>query len=413
MDPVVVIGGGATGVGIARDLAMRGVDARLVERGTLGGATTGHSHGLLHSGTRYADDDPEGARECIAENRILRDVAGACIEDTGGLFVSTPADDPAYLAEKREACANCGIPTTDLTDEAAHDREPSLGAVAGALAVPDAVVSPSRLVAATAASAQQHGARLHTGTAVTDLLVDDGRVVGVELERDGYTRRVRTGHVVNAAGAWAGRVAELAGCDVEMRPTRGVMVVVDHAVSPVVNRCRPTADGDIVVPVGEKSVLGTTSDAVDDPDPHNVEYERADGSSDDADRAAVARVVEECGEMVPALRESSVERTYWGVRPLHAGVGVGRGASRGFRLFDHADRDGVGGVTTVTGGKLTTHRLMAEAVTDHVCSRLGVLARCRTAEEALPFAEDRGRLDGLVRSFDIDLPADRDALTSG
>jgi len=410
MDPVVVIGGGATGVGIARDLAMRGVDTRLVERGTLGGATTGHSHGVLHSGARYADGDPDGARECIAENRVLRNIAGAAIEDTGGLFVSTPGDDPAYLAEKREACAACDIPTTDRSPEEARQREPSLGPADGAFEVPDAVVSPSRLVAATAASARQEGATLHTGTALSDLLVEDGRVVGVELDQEGSTRRVRTEHVVNAAGAWAGRIAGLADCPVEMRPTRGAMVVVDHAVSPVLNRCRPTADGDLVVPVGAKSVLGTTGDPVDDPDAHTFE-EHADEHGEATDEA-VARLVEECSEMVPAIAEASVERTYWGVRPLHSDAGTGRGASRGFQMFDHADRDDVGGLTTVTGGKLTTHRLMAESVTDHVCARLGVVGRCRTDEEALPFAGDRSGLDELVRSFGMDPPADRDAIAA-
>jgi glycerol-3-phosphate dehydrogenase len=409
MDPVVVVGGGATGVGVARDLAMRGVDVRLVERGTLGAATTGHTHGVLHSGARYADEDPEGARECIAENRLLRDIAGACIEDTGGLFVSTPADDPDYLAEKRAACADCGIPTTDLTGDEAHEREPSLGAVEAALAVPDGVVSPSRLVAATAASAQAHGARVHDRTAVTDLLVEDGRVVAVELDRDGERRRVRAGHVVNAAGAWAGDLADLADVEVSMRPSRGAMAVVNHGVDPVLNRCRPTDDGDIVVPVGGRSVLGTTSEDVTDPDEHTFEHEGPQGR-DDAESAAVERLVEECSAMVPAVAEATVERVYWGVRPLYAGVGRGRGASRGFQLFDHADRDDLGGLTTVTGGKLTTHRLMAEAVADHVAARLGVVARSRTAEERLPFADDREGLDDLVRSFGVEGPADRDAV---
>ena len=91
---VLVIGGGATGTGIARDLAMRGVDVTLVDRGGLGGGTSGRSHGLLHSGARYAEADAEGAEECIVENRTLRDIAGACVRETGGLFVRLDGDDP-------------------------------------------------------------------------------------------------------------------------------------------------------------------------------------------------------------------------------------------------------------------------------------------------------------------------------
>jgi glycerol-3-phosphate dehydrogenase len=80
----VVIGGGATGTGIVRDLAMRGFDATLVERGTLTDGTTGRTHGHLHSGGRYAVSDQKSAIDCIQENEILRRIADHCIERPGG-----------------------------------------------------------------------------------------------------------------------------------------------------------------------------------------------------------------------------------------------------------------------------------------------------------------------------------------
>src|SRR6056297_3661271 len=97
---VLVIGGGSTGTGTARDLAMRGLDVTLVERGNLTNGTTGRMHGLLHSGGRYVVADRASARECIAENRILRDVATHCVEETGGLFVQRPEDDDEYFRKK-------------------------------------------------------------------------------------------------------------------------------------------------------------------------------------------------------------------------------------------------------------------------------------------------------------------------
>src|SRR6266516_6267798 len=87
---VLVIGGGATGAGVLRGAAMRGFGAVLVDRADLGEGTTGRYHGLLHSGGRYVVKDPASARECIAENAVLRRIAGECIEDTGGVFVTTP-----------------------------------------------------------------------------------------------------------------------------------------------------------------------------------------------------------------------------------------------------------------------------------------------------------------------------------
>jgi glycerol-3-phosphate dehydrogenase len=105
----LVIGGGATGAGVALDLALRGLRVALVERADLCDGTSGRYHGLLHSGGRYAVTDPESARECITENQILRRIAPSAIEDTGGLFLSTPDDDPAYADKWRAACLACGI----------------------------------------------------------------------------------------------------------------------------------------------------------------------------------------------------------------------------------------------------------------------------------------------------------------
>jgi glycerol-3-phosphate dehydrogenase len=393
---VLVVGGGATGVGVARDLALRGVDVTLVEADRLAGGTTGRSHGLLHSGARYAVDDPDDAADCLAENRILRDVAGACIRDTGGYFLELDGDDPDRFAATRAACADLGMAVEtldgdDLPVPAAGPR------VERALSVPDAVVSPSRLVAATAADAREAGATLVSDSPVGDVDVSDGRVdtvvVGGRLDD-----RVDAEVVVNAAGPWAGACAALAGVEVPMAPTRGVMVAVDDprdSVSAVLNRCRAPADGDIVVPRPGEAVLGTTSVAVDDPD----DFERADWE--------IERVVEECAAMCPDLADRRVLRTYWGVRPLYdpAGGTEGRAISRGFALFDGAD-EGAAGLLSVAGGKLTTHRLMAEVTADRVCERLGVDAECRTADRPLPGADDPRKLESLVAEFVGRAPAD-------
>ena len=106
---VVVIGGGATGAGVLRDLAMRGLRALLVERGDFASGTSGRYHGLLHSGARYVESDPISARHCIQENGVLRRIAPATIEPTGGLFVATPDDPDDYVERFPAACAAAGI----------------------------------------------------------------------------------------------------------------------------------------------------------------------------------------------------------------------------------------------------------------------------------------------------------------
>jgi glycerol-3-phosphate dehydrogenase len=397
-DPtVLVVGGGATGAGVARDLARRDVDVALVDRDGLGSGTSGRSHGLLHSGARYAESDPTGAAECIEESQILQDVAGACVRDTGGLFVELAADDPAYFDAKRAACEDVGIPTTTLDADEVRERVPDLSAdVERAMTVPDGVVYPSRLVAANAAAVEAAGGSVHPHAPLEDLAVEDGRVVAADLGGR-VDATVEPEFVVNATGAWAGDVAAMAGVDVQMAPSRGAMLAVDYDdLDPVLNRCRDPDDGDIVLPHGDEVVLGTTSVPVDDPD----DYEHADWE--------LERCVEECAAMLPAVADADVTRTWWGVRPLYApdeDDSDRRGISRGFFRLDHAD-DGVTNFASIVGGKLTTYRQMAASTADLVADRLDVDAASTTADATLPGADDPEQLDAYVARYDAANPSD-------
>jgi len=377
MSDVVVVGGGATGVGVARDLALRGVDVTLVERAGIAAGTSGRMHRLLHSGARYAASDPTSARECRRESRVLRSIAPHCVTETGGMFVSLP-EDPAHVERLREACTDAEIPTETLSGDEARAVEPHLSpTVERAVRVPDAVVHPVRLCLATTLDAERAGARIRTGVEVADLHLRGDHVDAVELSTGD---RLTADHVVNAAGPWAGQLASAAGIDLRMTPSRGVMVVLDGpAVGQVLNRCRPRSEGDIVVPVDDRPVLGTTDRPVDDPD----DYPR-----DDEEVAAVRRSL---SAVVPELRAASVVETYWGVRPLYDAAEDATAASRGFAVRTNR------GVTSVVGGKLTTHRLMATVAADEVCERLGVDRDATTAERPLP--DERGTLRAAARRW--------------
>src|SRR5579875_1629926 len=158
---VLVIGGGATGAGIAWDAALRGFDVVLVDRHDLAEATSGRFHGLLHSGGRYAVKDPRAAEECIAENRILRRVAADCVEDTGGLFVTTPWDDPGYADRFAAGCRATGVDCEEVSPRQALADEPRLNPdITRAFRVPDASIDVWKTVWALSHGAQQRGARV-------------------------------------------------------------------------------------------------------------------------------------------------------------------------------------------------------------------------------------------------------------
>ena len=123
---VIVIGGGATGAGIARDCALRGLRVTLVERHDIATGATGRNHGLLHSGARYAVTDGESARECISENQILKRIARHCVEPTDGLFITLPEDELSFQATFVSACATAGIRAEIIDPALARRIEPAV-----------------------------------------------------------------------------------------------------------------------------------------------------------------------------------------------------------------------------------------------------------------------------------------------
>ena len=268
---VVVIGGGSTGAGVLRDLAMRGIDAILVEKGDLASGTTGRSHGLLHSGGRYCVNDLAAAIECVEEGRILRRIAKATVEDTGGYFVSVSEEDEAWEPRFTEGCQKAGITCERISVEEARRREPALSAnVRTAFWIPeDGHLDPFYLVMGNVSSARRRGAQVRTYTEVTGFLKTGNQVSGV------VTRDVMTGEettiackaVINATGAWAGFVARLLDVEVKVVPVKGVMVVLSRRLAhAAINRCHKPGDGDIVVPGLSVAILGTTSVKVPDPE---------------------------------------------------------------------------------------------------------------------------------------------------
>lgn len=380
---VIIIGGGSTGTGTARDCARRGLSVLLVERRDFATGATGRNHGLLHSGARYAVTDHESASECIKENMILRRIASHCVEENDGLFITLPDDDIAYQSQFVDACKNAGINTEIIDPDLAHRMEPSVNPnLIGAVKVPDGSVDPFRLTMSNALDARIHGAELLTQHEVAGILRQQDKVIGVELlnhetkEKVKYYGKI----VVNAGGIWGHHIANLAGVNVNMFPAKGSLLIFGHRVNKMVlNRCRKPTNADILVPGDIICLIGTTSERI----PYN-QIDNMFVSKDDVDV-----LIREGVKLAPSLASTRVLRAYAGVRPLVAADNdpSGRSISRGIVLLDHQERDGLSGFVTITGGKLMTYRLMAEWTTDLICKKLSVDKQCETANKPLPGSE--------------------------
>ena len=381
---VLIIGGGATGTALSRDLALRGVKSILVEKGDLNAGASGGNHGLLHSGGRYVSNDREAARECKLEGDIIKKLMPQCVENTGGLFVAVQGDDEAYIADFPSYCAPCGVPCERITPREARQLEPTLSdKVIAAYIVEDASIDPFKLSLLNMSQAISLGSRLMRRTKAIGFDIHNKKInrVRVRSKDTGEEFYIQADQVVNCAGAWANQVCGLAGIEIDILYSKGTLLVTNDRINHrIINRLRRPSDADILVPGGTVSIIGTTSIRVDSLDDIHPTIEETD------------LIVREGAAMVPALERTRYVRAYCGVRPLFRTSGSGheadaRAVSRGIAILDHS-HEGVENLTTVTGGKLTTFRLMAERTAGMVCGKIGVSEPCRTRTEPLPAAEE-------------------------
>ena len=261
--------------------------------------------------------------------------------------------------------------------------EPSVNPdIIGAVRVPDGAVDPFKLCAANIFDARVHGACVLTYHEVCGFIKAGADVIGVMTidRKTGETREFRAPVTVNACGIWGQKMVRMAGAELGMFPAKGSMLIYARRVNRMaINRCRKPANADILVPGDVVCVIGTTSD--------KVPFEECDDIRVTPEE--VQLLLREGCMLAPSLAQTRILRAYAGVRPLVASDDdpTGRSTSRGIVLLDHEKRDGIPGFISITGGKLTSYRLMGEQATDLVCGKLGKNARCRTAELPLPGSE--------------------------
>lgn len=379
---VLVVGGGITGSGVALDAASRGLSVGLVESEDFAAGTSGRSSRLIHGGPRYLRRFEFGlVYESLRERWLLMRLAPHLVRPLPFLVpVRRPVPRLMF---------GTGLTIYDLlgtgrnvmrhrwvqSDEAAA-LVPGLARSTGGFVYWDCRTDDARLTLEVARQAAAFGALVANHAEVTELL-GDGRVRGARVadRMTGETMEVRARVTVNAAGAWAGKVHALASnTGPRLRPSKGVHVVLDRAAIPIRSALLvPSVAGEgsmvFVIPWGPRVFAGTTDTAyrgpLEDPPVDRADLEVVVGS--------VARAL---GDRVST---EGVRASWAGIRPL---LDTGRGSTRDLSRR-HVVLEGTPGLVTVTGGKLTTYRAMAQHVVDRVCRRLGKGAECRTQSISL------------------------------
>jgi glycerol-3-phosphate dehydrogenase len=383
---VLIIGGGSTGCAVAHDLALRGFEVVLIERGELASATTGRCSCFLHSGARYVVTDPESAVEAIEENAITKRIMPPyTMETNGGLFILLNSDDPSYADRFFDGCHACGVEVEEITPAKAWSLEPNVSReISRAAIIPDGVVEPLRFSLAFAATARVNGAHFLRCTQVEGFLMEGNRVTGVRAwdRVTGERFDVRADMVVNAAGPWADKVSTMAGIRIPLSLSPGIHVIIGKRFTQrIVNLMHWPSSGDFATPERNQTILGTTSWTVADcdqlrPPQEHIEYLLQAGAT-----------------IIPAIARYPIHSINAAARPLIAQPGASeRELSRTFQVFDHAERDNVEGFVTIAGGKMSTARIMAEKTADVVTRRFDLNIPCRTRD--VPLVSFRRYLTG-------------------
>ena len=298
---VIVIGAGATGSFITHDLASRGFDVTVIEKGNIIGGTSGKFHGMLHSGARYAMNDVKAAQESIMDNKVISEIAPFCIENTGGMFIALNDEDLSFKSKFEEGCKQSNIPIESISTESALKEEPFLNSsIKAAYKVPDKVINSFKFITSLLLTSKRESAKILLNTEVVDFIREGNQVKGVKIKNNNrQVSELKADLVINASGAWASKLINdrLGIKSIEMILSAGTMAVINRRFTKhIINRLREPSDGDIVVPFFNDSIIGTTAFIVDDPEKFDV------------DKEDISFLQKSGSEMVPILANYPVYR---------------------------------------------------------------------------------------------------------
>jgi len=358
---VAIIGGGISGLFSAFYLSQSGMDVTLFEKGDLSSGTSGRFHGMLHSGARYAVNDKISAIECISENKRLSNIAENFIDDSGGVFVAANEKEAEFGDRLMKGCADAGIEARDVDPQVVTAKEKHIGDIKRAISVPDKIVRSYELSVAIAAKSVINGLNVKTYSNVKRISVNDGEANSLEYERSGKIYEDNFDYVINATGPFSNEILESSGLDrEEMVASAGAMVVYEgRLVNSVINRMREPSDGDIILPYGSVSIVGTTAVMVDDPNNFSVEDED------------IKMMIDDAAVVMPYIKNHRYKRIYYSIRPLSEDEDMETDSRKVSRSFKIAKNSKASNVLTVKGGKFTTGRLIGESVARMISSETG------------------------------------------
>lgn len=407
---VLVVGGGVNGCGIARDLALRGIDCLLVEKKDFSQGTSGASSGMIHGGPRYLLGDKNVTRLACLDSGYIQKIAPHLLfripflypvyqepghsKTAASLFLETV--ESFFEAYDTFVPLKNGCPHTRLKAEEVIVLEPNLPRerLIGAVSFDEWGIDVPRLCLANVLDAVEHGATCLNHTQLMQIRRENkGYRVLLKDCLNGATQEVTAGIVVNATGPWSPDFGRMLGVEIKLRPGKGIHLVFDRRLFNMAIATRAIDGREIfVMPYENTTIIATTDDDYfGDLDEQRVTEDE------------IKYLLDGIAPVFPQIRESRMIYSYSGVRPtLYKRKVLEDGLSREHAIIDHGEEDNLPNVYSLVGGKLASYRVMAQEISDIVARQLGNTKDCETHLRPLPGGDSQPDVQGLSEEYGIE-----------
>lgn len=377
MKSIVIIGAGIAGLSTALDLTLRGFKCFVIDKGVVGSGTTTKCAGMLHSGARYVVNSFEIAKLCNRESEILKNIVPFAINNEKGLFVIPENANSEYISVFEKNSKKADITLKKISKQDCRNLEIQLSQkIKGGFETPDAVVNPFLIVE----SYKEELVKLGTDVMEFNNLVSgkyrNGKwMLCLENSKNRNKKVLTTDMVIIAAGSWSGEVASKLGLKLDLVYIQGTMFSLKSAVCKrVVSICAPNTTGDVIIPSGSVSLVGSTWHELNSNKLINITKKDKKDVVKVSNRVFPDITLDEIGGYFSGIRthvrESSKSKEKFAV-------------DRNYAVIDHEENDNIPNVYTILSGKLTFGRLVAEIIVDKICEKLSINTICKTSRYVL------------------------------
>jgi len=403
---ILIIGGGINGAGVARDAAMRGYSVCLLEKQDIASGATGACSGMIHGGIRYLLNDRSVTKMSCIDSGYIQKIARHMIFRIPFILPVLKGDpfskiylelaEVYFSAYDRYQPLKNGLPHSRLDKKTLKELIPIITDDAiGAVTTDEWGIDPFRLAIENVKSAKKYGAVIKLGYEVTDLIIENRKVLGVVAynRNTGKREEIFSRIVANLTGPWSEKITKGVSRANRVRPSRGVHIIFDRKYINYAVIAKAVDGRQVFIcPHQNGMILGTTDDD------YYGDLDRPYATLDD-----VEYLYEAMERVIPEIRRFRATRTMTGVRPtIYEYNKYEDDLTRDHRIVDHRETDNISGIVSMIGGKLAAYRLMSEEFVDVIEKHLGKKSPCRTMSEPLLGEAQEYSIEEYAKKYEFD-----------